>query len=64
MIIAEIDRKENDTMMYKTIYIYIFIIVSHSLKDAKDHLYIITQISRDVCVKINNEKSSVMIFNL
>ena len=38
--------------------------LSHSPKDAKDNIYIITQISRDYGLKINSEKSCVIIFNL
>ena len=38
--------------------------LSHSLKDAKDNLDIITQISRDYGLDINSEKSCVVIFNV
>ena len=38
--------------------------LSHSLKDAKDNLDIITQISREYGLAINSEKSCVMIFNV
>ena len=38
--------------------------LSHSLKDAKDNLDIITQISREYGLEINTEKSCVMIFNV
>ena len=38
--------------------------LSHSLKDAKDNLDIITQISREYGLEINSEKSCVMIFNV
>ena len=37
---------------------------SHSLKDAKDNLDIITQIIREYGLEINSEKSCVMIFNV
>ena len=37
--------------------------LSSSLKDAKDNINIITQISRDYDHEINSEKSCVMIFN-
>ena len=38
--------------------------LSHSLKDAKDNLDIITQISREYGLEINSEKSCVLIFNV
>ena len=38
--------------------------LSHSLKDAKDNLDIITQISREYGLEINSEKSCVMVFNV
>ena len=37
---------------------------SHSLKDAKDKLDIITQISREYGIEIKSEKSCMMIFNV
>ena len=40
------------------------LMLSHSLKDAKDNLDIITQISREYGLEINSEKSCVMIFNV
>ena len=42
----------------------IHLMLSHSFKDAKDNLDIITQISREYGLKINSEKSCVMIFNV
>ena len=38
--------------------------LSHSLKDAKDNLDIITQINREYGIEINSEKSCMMIFNV
>ena len=38
--------------------------LSHSLKDAKDNLDIITQISKKYGLEIKSEKSCVMIFNV
>ena len=40
------------------------LMLSHSLKDAKDNLDIITQISSAYGLEINSEKSCVMIFNV
>ena len=40
------------------------LMLSHSLKDAKDNLDSITQISREYGLEINSEKSCVMIFNI
>ena len=40
------------------------LILSHSLKDAKDNLDIVTQISRAYGLEINSEKSCVIIFNV
>ena len=40
------------------------LMISHSLKDAKDNLDITTQMSREYGREINSEKSCVMIFNV
>ena len=40
------------------------LMLSHSLRDAKDNLDIITQINRGYDLEINSEKSCVMIFNV
>ena len=40
------------------------LMLSHSLKYAKDNLDIITQISRYYFLEINSEKSCVIIFNV
>ena len=53
--------------MTKTVeigYSYYALMLSHSLKDAKYNLDIITQITRDYGLEINSEKSCVMIFNV
>ena len=38
--------------------------LSHSLKNAKDNLDIVTQISREYALEINSEQSGVIIFNV
>ena len=69
MIVAELDRRgegyNDDHISLKSFFFADdALMLSRSLKDAKDNLDIITQISRDYGLEINSEKSCVMILNL
>ena len=69
MIMAEVDKRgkgyHDEHISLKPLSIADdALMLSHSLKDAKDNLDIITQISREYGLEINSEKSCVMIFNV
>ena len=69
MIMAEVDKRgkgyNDEHISLKSLFFADdALMLSHSLKDAKDNLDIITQISREYGLEINSEKSCVMIFNV
>ena len=69
MIMAELDRRgkgyNDEHISLKSLFFADdALMLSHSLKDGKDNIDIITQISRDYGLEINSEMSCVMIFNL
>ena len=69
MIIAELDKRGKgynyEHISLKSLFFADdALMLSHSLKDAKDNLDIITQISREYGLEINLEKSCMMIFNV
>ena len=69
MIIAELDKRgkgyNDEHISLKSLFFADdALMLSHSLKDAKDNLDIITQISREYGLEMNSEKSCVMICNV
>ena len=69
MIMAEVDKRgkgyNDEHISLKSLFFDDDVLMlSHSLKDAKDNVNIITQISREYGLEINSEKSCVMIFNV
>ena len=69
MIMAEVDKRgkgyNDEHISLKSLFFAdAALMLSHSLKDAKDNFDIIAQISREYGLEINSEKSCVMIFNV
>ena len=69
VIMAEVDKRgkgynDEHISLKSLLFADDALMLSHSLKDAKDNMAIITQISREYGLEINSEKSCVMIFNV
>ena len=69
MIMAELDRRgtgynDEHIKIKSLLFADDALLLSHSQEEAKENFDIITDVSRDVGLEINIEKSNVMIFNL
>ena len=68
MIMVELDKRGkgyyDEHISIKSLFFTDALMLSHSRKDAKDNLDIITQISREYGLEIYSEKSGVIIFNV